>query len=79
MLIFYVCCTCISFPSSVFLIICSQEYSTPVDMWSVGCIFGEFLSMEALFPGKSEVDQLNRVFKVSFIVQGKFKKNISYL
>ncbi|PSN39779.1 Cyclin-dependent kinase 11B, partial [Blattella germanica] len=30
------------------------EYSTPVDMWSVGCIFGEFLSMEALFPGKSE-------------------------
>jgi cell division cycle 2-like protein len=41
-----------------------QEYSTPVDMWSVGCIFGEFLSMEALFPGKSEADQLNRVFKV---------------
>lgn len=43
-------------------------------MWSVGCIFGEFLSMEALFPGKSEVDQLNRVFKVSFIIEGKFRK-----
>ncbi|XP_066997809.2 cyclin-dependent kinase 11B isoform X2 [Anabrus simplex] len=40
-----------------------KEYSTHVDMWSVGCIFGEFLSMEALFPGKSEVDQLNRIFK----------------
>ncbi|XP_023723749.1 cyclin-dependent kinase 11B isoform X3 [Cryptotermes secundus] len=45
------------------LLLCTKEYSTPVDMWSVGCIFGEFLSMEALFPGKSEVDQLNRVFK----------------
>ncbi|KAJ4430966.1 hypothetical protein ANN_19559 [Periplaneta americana] len=45
------------------LLLCTKEYSTPVDMWSVGCIFGEFLSMEALFPGKSEVDQLNRIFK----------------
>lgn len=35
-------------------------------MWSVGCIFGEFLSMEALFPGKTEVDQLNRIFKVNY-------------
>jgi hypothetical protein len=43
-------------------------------MWSVGCIFGEFLSMEALFPGKSEVDQLNRVFKVSLFVQGKLEQ-----
>ncbi|XP_049859116.1 cyclin-dependent kinase 11B isoform X10 [Schistocerca gregaria] len=45
------------------LLLCTKEYSTPVDMWSVGCIFGEFLSMEALFPGKTEVDQLNRIFK----------------
>lgn len=35
-------------------------------MWSVGCIFGELLSMKPLFPGKSEIDQLNRVFKVSY-------------
>ncbi|GLH08610.1 Serine/threonine-protein kinase grp [Gryllus bimaculatus] len=45
------------------LLLCTKEYSTPIDMWSVGCIFGEFLSMEALFPGKSEGDQLNRIFK----------------
>jgi len=30
--------------------------------------------MEALFPGKSEADQLNRVFKVLFCYQGKLKK-----
>jgi cell division cycle 2-like protein len=33
-------------------------------MWSVGCIFAELLTMEPLFTGKSEVDQLNRIFKM---------------
>merc|ERR1712112_528556 len=41
-----------------------KEYSTHIDVWSVGCIFGELLLMEPLFPGKSEVDQLNRIFKL---------------
>ncbi|KAJ6633557.1 Serine/threonine-protein kinase PITSLRE, partial [Pseudolycoriella hygida] len=45
------------------LLLCCKEYSIPIDMWSVGCIFAELLSMSALFPGKSEVDQLNRIFK----------------
>ncbi|XP_049867309.1 cyclin-dependent kinase 11B isoform X2 [Pectinophora gossypiella] len=45
------------------LLLCGKEYSTPIDMWSVGCIFAEFISMHPLFPGKSEVDQLNRIFK----------------
>lgn len=40
-----------------------QEYSTAIDMWSVGCIFGELLQMEALFSGRSDMDQLNRIFK----------------
>ncbi|KAF5303795.1 hypothetical protein FQR65_LT08130 [Abscondita terminalis] len=45
------------------LLLCTKEYSTPIDMWSVGCIFGELLLMNPVFPGKSEIDQLNRVFK----------------
>ncbi|XP_008217163.1 cyclin-dependent kinase 11B isoform X2 [Nasonia vitripennis] len=45
------------------LLLGMKEYSTPIDMWSVGCIFAELLRMEALFPGKSEIDYLNRVFK----------------
>lgn len=47
------------------LLLCCKEYSTPIDMWSVGCIFAEFLSMAPLFPGQSETDQLNKIFKVS--------------
>lgn len=46
------------------LLLCSPEYSTPIDVWSVGCIFAEFLQMAPLFPGKSEIDELNRIFKV---------------
>lgn len=44
------------------LLLGCKEYSTPIDVWSVGCIFAELLAMSALFPGKSEVDQLNRIF-----------------
>jgi cell division cycle 2-like protein len=39
------------------------KYSTPIDVWSIGCIFGEFLTMKPFFPGKTEQDQLNLVFK----------------
>ena len=28
------------------------EYTTSIDMWSVGCIFGEMLGRKQLFPGK---------------------------
>ncbi|XP_066599865.1 cyclin-dependent kinase 11A-like [Prorops nasuta] len=45
------------------LLLGDKEYSTPVDIWSVGCIYAELLRMEALFPGKSEIDQLHRIFK----------------
>ena len=39
------------------LLLGTKEYSTGVDMWSCGCIFGELLLMDPLFPGNSEMDQ----------------------
>mmetsp|Transcript_2633 Transcript_2633/g.8220 ORF Transcript_2633/g.8220 Transcript_2633/m.8220 type:complete len:313 (+) Transcript_2633:231-1169(+) len=42
----------------------AEHYSTPVDLWSVGCIFAEMASCRPLFPGDSEIDQLFRVFQV---------------
>ncbi|CAB4055752.1 CDK2 [Lepeophtheirus salmonis] len=36
----------------------AKTYSTPVDVWSLGCIFAEMLTKRALFPGDSEIDQL---------------------
>jgi len=42
----------------------SRHYSTPIDLWSVGCIFAEIASGRPLFPGRNDKDQLLRIFKV---------------
>ena len=36
----------------------TSEYNTSIDIWSAGCIFGEFLISTPLLPGKTERDQL---------------------
>jgi cyclin-dependent kinase 2 len=41
----------------------SCHYSTPVDVWSVGCIFAEMVTQRPLFPGDSEIDELFRIFR----------------
>lgn len=41
----------------------SKKYSTPLDMWSVGCIFAECSSGRPLFPGSVEADQLQKIFE----------------
>ncbi|KJE96777.1 CMGC/CDK protein kinase, variant [Capsaspora owczarzaki ATCC 30864] len=41
----------------------SQVYSTSIDMWSIGCIFGEMTTGRPLFAGKNVDEQLARIFK----------------
>lgn len=43
------------------IILKSQNYNSPVDIWALGCIFAELYLMAPLFPGCSEVDQLNKI------------------
>jgi serine/threonine protein kinase len=38
-------------------------YSTPVDIWSIGCIFAEMATKTPLFAGDSEIDQIFRTFR----------------
>ncbi|CAK5072830.1 unnamed protein product [Meloidogyne enterolobii] len=45
------------------LLLGCKLYSTPVDMWSIGCIFGELLKMATLFAGRTEIDQMQKIFK----------------
>lgn len=45
------------------LLLGSKQYSTAIDMWSLGCIMAELLSKEPLFNGKTEVDQLDKIFR----------------
>ncbi|KAK9226654.1 hypothetical protein WN943_011702 [Citrus x changshan-huyou] len=37
------------------------EYSTAVDIWPVGCIFGEMVSGKPLFPGANSLITLGRI------------------
>ncbi|KAI5962554.1 CDC28 [Candida pseudojiufengensis] len=41
-----------------------KQYSTGVDMWSVGCIFAEMCNRKPLFPGDSEIDEIFRIFRI---------------
>lgn len=41
----------------------SRKYSTPVDVWSIGCIFAEMANGRPLITGTSESDQLDRIFR----------------
>ena len=42
----------------------SKAYDTTIDMWSVGCIFGEMLIREPIFPASSELMQLELIYKL---------------
>ncbi|KAL9269442.1 Shaggy-related protein [Drosera capensis] len=46
------------------LIFGATEYTTSIDIWSVGCVFAELLLGHPLFPGESGVDQLVEIIKV---------------
>jgi serine/threonine protein kinase len=41
-----------------------KKYSTPVDVWSVGCIFAELATGKPLFTGDSEIDQIFKIFSI---------------
>jgi mitogen-activated protein kinase 15 len=43
----------------------SHHYTYSVDMWSMGCIFGEMLSGKPLFPGSSTSNQLERIIELT--------------
>merc|ERR1719420_1213886 len=46
------------------LLLGSTRYGHTVDMWAIGCIMGELVDGQPLFPGESEIDQLFLIQKV---------------
>ena len=47
------------------LLLSCAEYTSAIDVWSVGCIFAELLGRKPLFPGKDYVHQLNLIARVA--------------
>ncbi|PWA02492.1 hypothetical protein BB558_001327 [Smittium angustum] len=46
------------------LLLGERKYSSSIDLWGVGCIAAEMLIKRPLFPGKSDLDQLEQIFKM---------------
>ncbi|XP_076147168.1 serine/threonine-protein kinase MAK isoform X2 [Alosa pseudoharengus] len=42
----------------------SSVYSSPIDIWAVGCIMAELYTLRPLFPGNSEVDEIFKICQV---------------
>ncbi|RZF39380.1 hypothetical protein LSTR_LSTR000901 [Laodelphax striatellus] len=42
----------------------STTYSSPIDLWAVGCIMAELYTFRPLFPGNSEIDQIFKICSV---------------
>ncbi|XP_076044863.1 cyclin-dependent kinase-like 4 isoform X2 [Oratosquilla oratoria] len=45
------------------LLVGDTLYGPPVDVWAIGCVVAELVKGEALWPGKSDVDQLYLIKK----------------
>ena len=50
------------------LLLGTTTYDSAIDMWSLGCIFGELLSKQPLLQGKNEVDELSKVSPTSSLI-----------
>ncbi|KAG0473227.1 hypothetical protein HPP92_015084 [Vanilla planifolia] len=46
------------------LLLNCSEYTAAIDIWSIGCILGEIVTREPLFPGKDYVQQLRLITEV---------------
>ncbi|KAG2260405.1 hypothetical protein Bca52824_079699 [Brassica carinata] len=46
------------------LLLGASHYGVGVDLWSTGCILGELYAGKPILPGKTEVEQLHKIFKL---------------
>ena len=46
------------------LIFGNSNYTTTIDVWSVGCVIAELMLGSPIFPGESGVDQLVEIIKI---------------
>ncbi|KAL1214253.1 putative serine/threonine-protein kinase [Cardamine amara subsp. amara] len=46
------------------LLLGSTDYGVTVDMWSTGCILAELFTGKPIMPGRTEVEQLHKIFKL---------------
>lgn len=45
------------------MLVGDTSYGFPVDVWAIGCVFAELIRGDALWSGRSDVDQLYLIRK----------------
>jgi cell division cycle 2-like protein len=56
------------------LLLGTTTYDSAIDMWSMGCVFGELLSKQPLLQGKNEVDELSKVSSTSSLATWRLER-----
>ncbi|KAB2628649.1 serine/threonine-protein kinase [Pyrus ussuriensis x Pyrus communis] len=46
------------------LLLGSTEYGVSIDLWSTGCILAEMYAGKPIMPGRTEVEQMHKIFKL---------------
>ncbi|CAN1220670.1 Probable serine/threonine-protein kinase At1g54610 [Linum grandiflorum] len=46
------------------LLLGSTDYGVGIDLWSAGCLMAEMFAGRPIMPGRTEVEQLHRIFKL---------------
>ncbi|KTW27386.1 hypothetical protein T552_02365 [Pneumocystis carinii B80] len=46
------------------LLLGEKKYTAAIDMWGVGCVFGEMYKQKPILQGKSDIDQLAIIFEI---------------
>ncbi|KAI7889036.1 kinase-like domain-containing protein [Mucor mucedo] len=46
------------------LILGEGRYTSAIDMWGVGCVFGELIKSRAILQGQDDLDQLKKIFNL---------------
>ncbi|XP_058101025.1 probable serine/threonine-protein kinase At1g54610 isoform X1 [Magnolia sinica] len=46
------------------LLLGATDYGVAVDLWSTGCILAELYAAKPIMPGRTEVEQLHKIFKL---------------
>ncbi|XP_049378587.1 probable serine/threonine-protein kinase At1g09600 [Solanum stenotomum] len=46
------------------LLLGTTEYGVAIDMWSAGCILAELSAGKPIMPGRTEVEQMHKIFKL---------------
>ncbi|WMV34883.1 hypothetical protein MTR67_028268 [Solanum verrucosum] len=46
------------------LLLGATEYGVAIDMWSAGCILAELFNGKPIMPGRTEVEQMHKIFKL---------------